>query len=177
MPGRAIHLTAVCALLAACSSTGPSTAGGGGAFGGRLPCHNSAIPCVPSCGATDMSTPSLEDCEGTGAIICPPDTVFLSTCPPNACAQMPTPCCNESTGRLAPPACGADGFWSDCPAGSHSATSRICIPSGFDVSQCIDLHGTACSSTDIVCSVGNGPPQCSCRAGDAGMVWSCVTYL
>jgi hypothetical protein len=178
VPGRASHLIAICALLAACSSPGASGDGGGGSFGGRPICYNYAVPCVPSCGATDMSTPSLDDCEGTGAISCPPDTVFLSTCPPNACAQLPIPCCNESTGDLGLPVCGTDGFWSDCPAGSHSAASRLCIPNGLDVSHCIQLNGTGCSSTGLMCWEGGAYPLCSCRAGDAGMLWSCVTtYL
>lgn len=178
MSGPTIHPIAVFALLAACSSTGTAVDGGGGSFGGRPICYNYAVPCVPSCGATDMSTPSLEDCEGTGQRLCPPDTVFLSTCPPNACALMPQSCCNESTGVLESPACGTDGFWSDCPAGKHSSPSGLCIPGGLDVSHCIELDGTSCSSPEMVCSEGNGPHKCVCRAGDAGMLWSCVTmYL
>jgi hypothetical protein len=171
-------LISLCALLAACSSIESAIGLGSDSHVDRPICYNYAAPCVFSCGATDMSTPSLEDCEGTGAISCPTDSVFLSTCPPSSCAQSPPHCCNETTGQLGPPACGGDGFWSDCPAGSHSAPSEDCIPSGFGVSHCGELKGMACTLMGQACSEGSLQPMCWCGPGDAGMVWSCVTsYL
>jgi hypothetical protein len=167
---RTRNLIALCALLAAC-----------GGKGNRPVCANYADPCVHSCGSTDSPIPSLQDCDGTGPSTCPIDSMSLSTCPPNACAQIPTPCCNETTYDLGPTSCKSDGFWSDCPSGSHSAPARICLPSGLDVADCIELRGMSCSSMEQACSAGLSR-ECWCApadagTGDGGLVWSCRTFI
>lgn len=175
--GRTTHVIAACALLAACDPIVTAFGGGGDGQGGHPTCYNYANPCVFSC-ATDTSTPSLESSDCAGPDRCPPGSVFLSTCPANACAHSATPCCNETSGDLASPACNSDGFWSDCADGSHSAASRICIPNGLDVSHCIELNGMPCTSTEKRCWEGGAYPECWCRAGDAGLSWFCTTnYL
>jgi len=174
---RTTHLIAICVLFAACNAIETPGDRGGGGPGSHPTCYNYATPCVFSC-ASDSSTPALQDCELTGAISCPPASMLLSTCPPNACAQTPTPCCNETTGALEPPSCNPDGFWADCPSGSHSAADKVCIPRGFDVSHCTELKGRSCATTDQACWEGGAYHLCWCSAGDAGMTWSCNTnYL
>ena len=200
-----IDRSLVCALVAAglcgpaCSSmekladagtgTGGETGSGGGAgalsgtggaaAGPDTHCIDGSDGCVWSCGAgreTGSGDSPQPYCDADGKFRCPVGSQALSTCPPGSCAGFDTPlCCEAATGRLRAPPCKADGFRDVCPAGSSPAQNYRCIPDGIQVTQCLQLEGQPCASTDLACRDG-----ASCRCipnGATSLVWQCEVVI
>ena len=173
---------ASCGLLAvACGSNGTSdrsaTGGASGAGGnGGVACSGDIDVCVPSCGP-DAPTEVVVPCQEVPALFCDGPSVALSSCSSTACPQVTALCCNETTGNLRPPICLPDGTRDACGPGTHATDTRTCIPAGVDVSSCHGLTGTPCAVAGQQCWDGGRFPQCHCEAGDAGLGWTCVTYI
>lgn len=155
------------------TSTG---AGGSGGDGGALGSCLTFDACIPSC-SSGIVTRGGGTCSN-GAIVCDSGSVPLSTCAPNACAQVYLTCCDDATGETAKPACGSDGLLVACAAGS-SLVHGVCIPSGLGVSTCNGLQGTACTLADQRCSEGNYSCVCAPTPGppSAGTTWNCNLAL
>ena len=107
---------------------------------------------------------------------CDPGFTLLTDCPAEACTQVQETCCDLTTGHVAAPPCKADGSHDVCPAGTELSPWKHCIPDGLDISSCHDLDGEPCGSSGRECHQDPGY-QCFCTEGDAGMQWSCTTYL
>ena len=157
-----------CVLGGACSSVESVPLGGNGGQGGNTSCLNGPERCVSTCGA-DPAWPQPY-CDAAGAFQCPAGSVRLSSCPPGACVLVFDSCCDEATGHVARPGCSPDGLSEACPTGTHAARAS-CVPTTLPaVSDCYQLKGTPCDSLGQECHT---TAQCTCVAGDGGMVWDC----
>jgi hypothetical protein len=160
------------------SGAGGVTGGDGfGGQGGNTSCFT-GDSCVQSC-FTDFPGPVSGYCDATGAFACPADTVRLSTCAPNACAQFTSSCCDDITGAHGQPPCGPDGLKQVCAAGSHPYDYRVgCIPTGLGVTQCLDLEGKGCDLQGQSCTQGDAFCDCRPAAGDGGaLAWWCAVLI
>jgi hypothetical protein len=159
------------------NGAGGANGGGDGAGGANMICIRQDY-CVRSCSAAPASGAVVPGyCDATGAFACPPDTVRLSTCAPDACVQVTPFCCDETTGGRVFPPCGPDGLKQACPAGSHLYDFNVgCIPAGLGVTNCYDLKGP-CNLEDQMCS--SGQTLCRCVPAPAGgaLSWQCATML
>ena len=168
----------------AARGTGGSGAGGDtgaeafGGQGGNTSCLG-LDTCVQSCSVYFPGGAVSGYCDATGAFACPADTVRMSTCPPNACAQYTPRCCDDTTGGSAPAPCGPDGLKQACPAGSHTYDYQTgCIPTGLGVTNCLDLRDRACDLASQSCTQGDVICGCASTAGDGGaLTWQCAILI
>jgi hypothetical protein len=161
------------------SSAGSGTGGDGfGGQGGNTSCFT-GDSCVQSCSEYFPGGGVSGYCDATGAFACPGQTVRLSTCAPNACAQFTSNCCDDITGAHGQPPCGPDGLKQACPAGSHPYDYRIgCIPTGLGVTQCLDLEGKACDLQSQSCTQGDAFCDCAPATTDGGaLTWRCAILI
>ncbi len=150
-------------------------AGGGDPGGGSMICTYQSHGCVSSCTtAPFVYFPS--DCVA-GAVTCPPGSVSLATCDPNACAQRYQECCDDVTGEITPVVCSSDGLVLHCPGGLRNIL-RYCVPAILGISSCEGLAGTPCSLDGQQCYSGGTACTCGNAPGtDAGLTWDCPPLL
>jgi hypothetical protein len=164
--------------------TGGRSAGGGsagdgfGGQGGNASCLG-GDSCVQSCFVDFTGLWGTAYCDATGAFACPPNTVRLSTCPPNSCVQFTPTCCDDVTGVDAPAPCGPDGFKQGCPTGTHAHSAAAgCIPASLGVTNCFDLNYKPCSLEQQSCIQGAVVCSCGPTASDGGaLIWQCVVLI
>jgi hypothetical protein len=150
-------------------------AGGVSGTGGvDLHCLDGSDGCVWSCGVGSESGtgngpyPNCVD----GQLTCPTGSQKVSACAPESCARRHGYCCDIATGKVSPPACGADGVRETvCPDGSDALSRARCIPAGLAVSSCLGLDSQACTTLSQECHFG---VVCRCIvAPDSGLIWQC----
>ena len=190
-----LAIALVLAAAAGCSSqespavAGPSGAGGStaidqgtGGAGLDRSCLDGSDWCVWSCsvgaesGSGDSPYPFCVD----GQFRCPIGSQVLSTCPPRACARFDAYCCDGASGKVAAPACMADGTRAAvCPDGRDVLPGAHCVPDGVGVAvSCNELDGQACAVLGQECHLGG---ECRCRpklgTSDGTLAWQCSTLL
>jgi len=191
---KRLHLFLAVLLAAACnhelspppgfgSGAGGFSAGGGaggdglGGQGGNTSCFTGDA-CVQSCFADFSGTWGAGYCDATGTFTCPPGTVRLSTCPPNACVQFTPACCDDTTGADTAAPCGPDGLKQACPAGTHAHGNDGCIPASLGVAHCYDLNYAACGLDRQSCIEGAVVCVCGPSASDGGaLAWQCAVLI
>ena len=138
-------------------------------------CDSDPMPyCISSC---YTSNPNSVDAVCNGSLWhCPTGYVDNRSCPTNSCAVAYQLCCNSADGTQAPASCDADGFISQCPAGS-SRVAEMCKPDSINVTNCPALNKTTCPDVAMQCHKGEALCTCEADATSGLLNWACVYFL
>ena len=136
------------------------------------PCEKVNEPaCIMSCGSLESGV-VIPECN-RGNWECPANSERLSDCAPESCRGAMRYCCDTINGAVTDRVCGDDGLAGDCPSGSEPRQWRECWPAD-GVEGCAVRDRTACAKLDDQChSTESCATDCTCIAGDDGLVWSC----
>jgi hypothetical protein len=141
----------------------------------ELPCKDAPMPlCILSC-ATENRESKEAQCVGK-VWKCPTGTVEFESCAQDSCAASISSCCNQATGIIDWPACGADGKVLACASGTVQTPKEGCIPTSLGVTDCMKLQGLSCDGTVLRCD--QHVKFCDCAATESGeLKWSCYVNL
>lgn len=132
--------------------------------------------CVPDCGEEGYDSANPICVEGVWE--CPSDTTVLEECPENSCRRNSGLCCDTSIGVTNRIGCD-DGARLACPSPLRPMDfDDGCMPES--VTDCNDLYGTACSSSELEChNPGRCNTNCTCDppSGGGALMWQCATLL